>query len=94
MRKYYVSFDKLMNEICDGIEVLRCYNKVAGKNLSADALYPLLERDLWCKGVVGSAWDLAWRTGLTNNEVEQVVTDIEKYLLAAFIDDLLTDFML
>ncbi|KAH0652043.1 hypothetical protein KY284_031955 [Solanum tuberosum] len=94
MRKYYVSFDKLMNEICDGIEVLRCYNKVAGKNLSADALYPLLERDLWCKGVVGNAWDLAWRTGLTNNEVEQVVTDIEKYLLAAFIDDLLTDFML
>ncbi|TMX04912.1 hypothetical protein EJD97_004023 [Solanum chilense] len=94
MRKFYVSFEKLVNEICDGIEVLRSYNKVAGKNLSADALYPLLERDLWCKGVAGSAWDLAWRTGLTKNEVEQVVTDIEKYLLAAFIDDLLTDFML
>ncbi|KAL3332316.1 hypothetical protein AABB24_032746 [Solanum stoloniferum] len=94
MRKFYVSFDKLVNEICDGIEVLRSYNKVAGKNLSADAVYPLLQRDLWCKGVVGSAWDLAWRTGLTNNEVKQVVTDIEKYLLAAFIDDLLTDFML
>ncbi|KAK6784309.1 hypothetical protein RDI58_017764 [Solanum bulbocastanum] len=94
MRKFCVSFDKLVNEICDGIEVLRSYNNVAGKNLSADAVYPLLQRDLWCKGVVGSAWDLAWRTGLTNNEVEQVVIDIEKYLLAAFIDDLLTDFML
>lgn len=94
MRKFYVSFEKLVKEICDGIEVLRSYNKVAGKNLSADALYPLLERDLWCKGVAGSAWDLAWRTGLTKNEVEQVVNDTEKYLLAAFIDDLLTDFML
>lgn len=94
MRKFSVSVDKLVNGICDGFEVLRSYNKVAGKNLSADALYALLERDLWCKGVVSSAWDLGWRTGLTNNEVEQVVTDIEKYLLTAFIDDLLTDFML
>ncbi|KAJ8568880.1 hypothetical protein K7X08_032577 [Anisodus acutangulus] len=94
MRKISISFDKLLNEICDGIEVLRSYNKVAGKNLSADALYVLLERDLWWKGVVGSTWDLGWRTGLTNNEVEQVVTDIEKYLLTGFIDDLLTDFML
>ncbi|KAK4368402.1 hypothetical protein RND71_012194 [Anisodus tanguticus] len=94
MRKISISFDKLLNEICDGIEVLRSYNKVAGKNLSADALYVLLERDLWCKGVVGSTWDLGWRTGLTNNEVEQVVTDIEKYLLTGFIDDLLTDLML
>ncbi|MCE0482362.1 hypothetical protein HAX54_041049 [Datura stramonium] len=94
MRKISVSFDELVNEICDGIEVLQSYNKVAGNNLSADALYALLERDLWCKGVVSSAWDLGWRTGLTNNEVEQVVIDIEKYLLTAFIDDLLTDFML
>ncbi|OIS98095.1 PREDICTED: uncharacterized protein LOC109233383 [Nicotiana attenuata] len=94
MRKIPTSFDKLVNEICDGIEVLRSYHKVAGKNLSADALHPLLERDLWCKGVVSSAWDLGWRNGLTNNEVEQVVTDIEKYLLSGFIDDVLTDFML
>ncbi|XP_059290565.1 uncharacterized protein LOC132044095 [Lycium ferocissimum] len=94
MRKNSISFDKLVNEICDGIEVLRSYNKDAGKDLSADALYSLLERDLWCKGVVGSAWNLGWRTGLTNNEVEQVVNDIEKYLLTGFIDDLLTDFML
>ncbi|XP_016466991.2 uncharacterized protein LOC107789646 isoform X1 [Nicotiana tabacum] len=94
MQKIPISFDKLVNEICDGIEVLRSYHKVAGKNLSADALHPLLERDLWCKGVVSSAWDLGWRSGLTNNEVEQVVTDIEKYLLTGFIDDVLTDFML
>ncbi|XP_016489412.1 uncharacterized protein LOC107809324 [Nicotiana tabacum] len=94
MRKIPTSFDKLVNEICDRIEVLGSYHKVAGKNLSADALHPLLERDLWCKGVVSSAWDLGWRTGLTNNEVEQVVTDIEKFLLTGFIDDVLTDFIL
>ncbi|KAJ8562490.1 hypothetical protein K7X08_011781 [Anisodus acutangulus] len=94
MRKNSISFDKLVNEICDGIEVLQSYNKVAGKNLSSYVLYVLLERDLWCTGVVGSTWDLGWRTGLTNNEVEQVVTDIEKYLLTGFIDDLLTDFIL
>ncbi|KAK4370237.1 hypothetical protein RND71_009712 [Anisodus tanguticus] len=93
-RKISISFDKLVNEICDGIEVLQSYNKVAGKNLSSYVLYVLLERDLWCTGMVGSTWDLGWRTGLTNNEVEQVVTDIEKYLLTGFIDDLLTDFML
>ncbi|KAF3657500.1 putative rho guanine nucleotide exchange factor 8-like [Capsicum annuum] len=94
MRKFSVSFDKLVSEICDGIEVLRSHDKAAGKNLSADAVNSLLERDLWCKGVASSAWDLGWRTGLTNNEVEEVVTDIEKYLLTAFIDDLLADFML
>ncbi|OIT01637.1 PREDICTED: uncharacterized protein LOC109226544 [Nicotiana attenuata] len=94
MSKISVSFDKLVNEICDKIEVLRNYNNIAGHTLSVDTLYALHERDIWCNGVVSTTWDLGWRNGFTLDEVEQVVTDIEKHLLSGIIDDVLTEFTL
>lgn len=92
--KISISFDKLVNDICDKIEVLRSYNKVDGNNLSVDTLYALHERDIWCNEVVSTTWDLGWRNGFTLDEVEQVVTDIEKHLLSGIIDDVLTEFVL
>ncbi|XP_016478196.1 uncharacterized protein LOC107799581 [Nicotiana tabacum] len=92
--KISISFDKLVNDICDKIEVLRSYNKVDGNNLSVDTLYALHERDIWCNEVVSTTWDLGWRNGFTLDEVEQVVTDIEKHLLTGIIDDVLTEFVL
>ncbi|XP_009757845.1 uncharacterized protein LOC107794997 [Nicotiana tabacum] len=92
--KISISFDKLVNEICDKIEVLKSYTKVAGNNLSIGTLYALHERDIWCNEVVSTTWDLGWRNGFTLDEVEQVVTDIEKHLLSGIIDDVLTEFVL
>ncbi|KAK4343443.1 hypothetical protein RND71_036537 [Anisodus tanguticus] len=89
-----ISFDKLMNEICDSIEVLKSYTKVDGNALSVDTIYALHERDISFNGVVSTTWDLGWRNAFTLDEVEQVVTDIEKHVLNEIIDDVLTEFTL
>ncbi|KAK4344259.1 hypothetical protein RND71_037353 [Anisodus tanguticus] len=94
MSRVSISFDKLVNEICDAIEVLKSYTKVDGNSLSVDTLYALHERDIWCNAVVSTTWDLGWKNAFTLDEVEQVTTDIEKHVLNGIIDDVLTDFTL
>ncbi|CAN4094377.1 unnamed protein product [Withania somnifera] len=88
MSRLSISFDKLLNEICDAIEVLKSYTKVDGNN----AIYAVHERDLSCSGMVSTTWDLGWRNAVSLNEVEQIVTDIEKRVLNGIIDDVLTEF--
>lgn len=88
MSRVFISFDKLLNEICDTIEVLKSYTKVDGNN----TIYAVHERDLSCSGVISTTWDLGWRNAVTLNEVEQIVTDIEKRVLNGIIDDVLTEF--
>lgn len=89
-----ISFDKLLNEICDAIEVLRSHTKVDANILSVDTLYALHERDLSCNGVISTTWDLGWRNAFTLDEVEQIVTDIEKHVVNGIIDDALTELTL
>ncbi|MCD9637978.1 hypothetical protein HAX54_021583 [Datura stramonium] len=94
MSRVSISFDELLKETCDAIEVLKSYTKVDGNSLSVDTLYALHERDIWCNGVVSTTWDLGWRNAFTLDEVEQIVTDIEKHVLNGIIDDVLTEFTL
>ncbi|KAJ8527946.1 hypothetical protein K7X08_015397 [Anisodus acutangulus] len=94
MSRVSISFDKLVNEICDAIEVLKSYTKVDGNSLSVDTLYALHERDIWCNAMVSTTRDLGWKNAFTLDEVEQVATDIEKHVLNGIIDDVLTEFTL
>lgn len=94
MSRVSISFDKLLNEICDAIEVLKSYTNVDASRLSVDTLYALHERDLSCNGTVITTWDLGWRNAFTLDELKQVVTDIEKQVLNGIIDDVLTEFTL
>ncbi|KAH0706850.1 hypothetical protein KY289_011926 [Solanum tuberosum] len=94
MSRVSISFDKLLNEICDAIEVLRSHTKVDANILSVDTLYALHERDLSCNGVISTTWDLGWRNAFTLDEVEQIVTDIEKHVVNGIIDDALTELTL
>ncbi|XP_055801952.1 uncharacterized protein LOC129871105 isoform X2 [Solanum dulcamara] len=94
MSRVSISFDKLLNEICDAIEVLKSYTKVDANSLSVDTLYALHKRDLSCNRLVSTAWDLGWRNAFTLDEVKHVVTDIEKHVLNGIIEDVLTEFTL
>ncbi|XP_050368993.1 uncharacterized protein LOC126787097 isoform X2 [Argentina anserina] len=82
-----LSVDKLVADVCNDMENLRSYSKLAGENLLADSLYSMLERDVMCKGVGKGTWDLAWRNGFTGDEAEQVVSDIERLIFNALIEE-------
>ncbi|XP_019179895.1 PREDICTED: uncharacterized protein LOC109175068 isoform X2 [Ipomoea nil] len=88
----HISLDKLVGEICDGIETLRSYKDLITATLSADTLFALVERDLQCNVAVSGAWDLGWRKGFTYDEVENVVADMEKLVLGGILEDALADF--
>lgn len=89
--KICISLDRLVNEICDGIEYLRSYYKLPDMTIVVDILAGVLQKDMWCKGVVNGAWDFGWRNGFTLDEIEQVVVDIEKKVLNGIIEDMLMD---
>lgn len=91
--KVGISLDTLVSEICEGIECLRRYKDPAG-TVAVDTLYSLTKKDLWCKGVVSGTWDLGWSKGFTSDEVEKIISDIEKHLLCGIIEDTLADFAL
>ncbi|ONH98156.1 hypothetical protein PRUPE_7G233100 [Prunus persica] len=82
-----ISLDKLVQEVCNGIENLIKYSKLAGENLLADSLHAMLERDIMCRGVVNGTWDLGWRSGFSRDEAEQVVDDIEELVLDGLIEE-------
>lgn len=87
-----ITMDHLVDEVCDGIEHLRSYNKLAGENLPSDNIYAMLNSDLKCKGSMTSIWDLGWRNGYSLDEIDQVVSDIQKLVLRGLIEDILVDF--
>ncbi|KAM1704011.1 hypothetical protein ACFX2K_026499 [Malus domestica] len=53
-----ITLDKLVEEVCSGVENLRNYSKLGGERLLADSLYLMFERDIMCRGVVNRTWDL------------------------------------
>lgn len=89
--KIRIPLDRLLHEICNGIEYLRSYHKLSGNAIVIDTLHTVLQKDMWCKGVVSGAWDLGWRNGFTLDEIDQVVLDMEQKILSAIIEDVLMD---
>ncbi|KAH7511928.1 hypothetical protein FEM48_Zijuj12G0035800 [Ziziphus jujuba var. spinosa] len=50
----------MMEEICNGIETMRNYNKLGGYDLRS--LYSILAKDMICKGVVNGIWESGWNS--------------------------------
>lgn len=85
-----ISLDHLLEEVYNGVEILKSFSKLSCENLCTDSLYAILEKDISCKGVVSGVWDLGWRNGFSAHNSEQVVIDIEKQLLSRLIDEIFT----
>ncbi|KAJ4846592.1 hypothetical protein Tsubulata_050291 [Turnera subulata] len=86
------SRDQLVEEISNGVEVLRSYCMLPHEKFPTDTLYATLERDMNCKGVVSGVWELGWRSGFSVEEAEQTVNQIERSLVNDLIEELFTMF--
>ncbi|KAL1825480.1 hypothetical protein ACET3Z_012258 [Daucus carota] len=88
-----MSNNNLLEEARIGMENLRSYGQPGLNSAPAsDIVSSVLERDLRCKGVAADGpWNLGWREGFTNNQVEQIVSDLEKLVFRELIDEVLAD---
>ncbi|KAK2996162.1 hypothetical protein RJ639_029493, partial [Escallonia herrerae] len=92
--RFYISKDQLAGEVRKGIENLRSYGKLAAERPPADTVYAMLERDIWCKGMEGGAWDFGWSDGYTVAEVEIVVADLDKLVLSELLEEVFKEHVL
>ncbi|XP_011093596.1 uncharacterized protein LOC105173522 isoform X2 [Sesamum indicum] len=91
--KCHLSLEQLVGEITDVIEDLRNYSKSCCEPILVDSINSMLERDLRWNGKLICAWDSGWKNGLTLDEVNAVVTDVEKLVFSEIVDDLVTELM-
>lgn len=83
--------DRLVEEVCSGIADLRGYLRAVTDESPSDNLYLILDRDLRYKSGV---WGVGWRSMYTQNVVELVVGDIDRFVLNKLIEEILVDLML
>ncbi|XP_038700899.1 uncharacterized protein LOC119997784 [Tripterygium wilfordii] len=86
--KIFTTLDQFVEEINDGFEALRSYRNDGDKKLPSDDIYSMLEKDISCKRMVNGMWHLGWDYGFSVEEGDQVVNDIEKWLLTGLIDEI------
>lgn len=86
-----ISMDKLLEEICDGIDDLNDCCEFASANLSVDGLYAVLKRDIWSKGMANGTWESGWRNVYSLHDAEQVVNDIERVLFSWLIEEAIAE---
>lgn len=82
-----ISLEDLLVEVCNGIETLRNYSKLASENLPVDSLFAIFEKDMMCKGMINGIWDSGWSSECSLDEAEKVVNDIEKLVLRGLIEE-------
>jgi len=85
------SVSQLLEEICKGIEDLGCYLNPDSEGFSSDNLHAQLDRDLRLKS---GMWESGWRNMFSLDDVEQIVGEIDEYVLAKLIEEVLADFLL
>ncbi|XP_010254087.1 PREDICTED: uncharacterized protein LOC104595174 [Nelumbo nucifera] len=85
-----ISLDKVVEEVCCGVENLNNYNKINGV-LPMDILYIMLEKDLSCKLVLNGTWDLGWINGFSVDEADQIVGELEKQVLDGLVQEVILD---
>lgn len=84
----YLSIDKLVEEIIDGIRKLSSYSKLDSVAASEDSLYIRLERELTCKDpAVNSVWDIGWDNRICPEEADQVAEELGKQILSSLIQE-------
>ncbi|CAM8923477.1 unnamed protein product [Rhodiola kirilowii] len=79
-----ISLHQLIEEVCDGYEAIDSY-KDGTRTVD---IFNMLDRDMKCKEVVSSIWDLGWNNGYSAKETEQIVADLEKHFLSDLIDEI------
>lgn len=87
----YFSLDRLLEEVCNEIKDLRLYLRPESDEFPSDNLYDLLDRDLMVKS---GTWEVGWRSMFTIDEVEQVIGEVDKFILGKLIEEVISDFML
>ncbi|KAF5482018.1 hypothetical protein F2P56_002619 [Juglans regia] len=85
-----ISIDKLVEEVCNGVENLRSYSKLTGGSLPVDSLFAMLGRDINCNGVENGIWELGWMHEVSLDYAEQVVNEIETLVFNGLIEEVLT----
>ena len=86
-----LSLDRLLEDVWSGIDDLRGYLRAVTDELPSDNLYLILDRDLRYKSGV---WGVGWRSMYTQDEVEVVVSEIDRFVLNKLIEEVLVDLML
>lgn len=84
------SMSQLLEEICRGVQDLGCYLNPDSESFSSDNLHALLDRDLRLKS---GMWGIGWRNMLSLDELEQIVGEVDEYVLGKLIEDVLADFL-
>ncbi|GLT98561.1 hypothetical protein SLE2022_160610 [Rubroshorea leprosula] len=88
LMRIHISPDQLLDEVCYGIEMLKCYSELASKNNPTDNLHAMLERDIKHKEVSTGMWDLGWRNGFSMDDIAHIVNDIETRLLTTLVEEI------
>ncbi|CAL9119362.1 unnamed protein product [Musa textilis] len=84
----YLSIDKLVEEIIDGIRKLSSYSKLDSVATSEDSLYIRLERELTCKDTaINSVWDIGWDNRICPEEADRVAEELGKQILSSLIQE-------
>ncbi|XP_042437974.1 uncharacterized protein LOC122023746 [Zingiber officinale] len=84
----YLSIDKLVEEVGNGISKLISYNDVNGVDAGEGSLHIRLERELMPKNtVINSAWDIGWEWWICLEEADKVVDEVSKQIFSRLVED-------
>lgn len=87
------SLDQLVEEISDGIGKLISYIVVGDDATPEDSLYIRLKRDLQSTELsVNTSWDVGWRSSVCIEESDQVVGELQEYILSFLVEEMIMDF--
>ncbi|KAL5729203.1 hypothetical protein ACHQM5_002183 [Ranunculus cassubicifolius] len=88
-----ISLDQLLEEVCQDLEKLKNYIKVVDEAPHTDSIHKMLETDIKCSGAaVNGMWDSAWENGLSVNEADQVLGEVERLILSDLIEEIIVDY--
>ncbi|GFQ01789.1 hypothetical protein PHJA_002322800 [Phtheirospermum japonicum] len=91
------SLDDLIKQLCKDLDTLKFYGGDASDECDVAArLYKMLEKDIYHKDAdVNSMWDFEWSNiTLLVPEKEDVVRDVERYMLNGLLDEVTNDLLL
>lgn len=84
----YLSIDKLVEEVSNGISKLTSYNDINGVDAGEGSLHIRLERELMSKNtVINSALDIGWEWWICLEEADKVVDEVSKQIFSRLVEE-------
>ncbi|XP_074561569.1 uncharacterized protein LOC141817841 [Curcuma longa] len=84
----YLSIDKLVEEVSNGINKLTSYNDINGVDAGEGSLHIRLERELKPRNtVLNSAWDIGWEWWICLEEADKVVDEVSKQIFSRLVEE-------